>query len=781
MAYEREIHITTNRLAWYDRPSETYLYSVILVIFFASGFAALIYQIIWQRALFTIFGINVEAATVVVTGFLLGLGFGSLCGGWLSRTSTIPLLAVFGLIEIIIGVFGAISLYVFQWVGASTLHLPAIAVAAVTLVLVIIPTLFMGATLPLLTQYFVQPVMNVGRSVGLLYSINTLGSAVACFVSAFGLMHSLGMQNSILLAAAINVLVGSTGISLSYWRSHESKAAATEVHPASEVRGSFFRKQKSRLLFACIVSMLAGYVSLSYEVIWFRAFLIGTNQSQAFAMILGAYLGGLALGSWLFRRYFAAKPVSTQLLYLLCVVILLSCVVGFSVLPLAARAASLSGWDAFVSVTLLLVFAQTVIAGIIFPLLCHVGFTADAKAGLHLSFVYVSNVLGSTAGTLTTGFILMDRISTAQISGFLTALGATAAAAVAGLARISWSRRAMFIILAFFIVAVTSSFVIKVLFDHYYERIIYKTAIESPPFADIVENKSGVVAVDTNGVVFGNGMYDGMAYVDLIDDQNDLIRPFSLALYQARPREVLLVGLGAGAWAQVIANNPEVERLTIIEINPGYLSVIAKYPAVKRVMSNPKVEINIDDGRQWMNRHPNRKFDAIIQNTTFNFRPNVTNLLSAEYLRLSGSHLREGGVLMYNTTGSYRAQRTGCITFPYALRELNFMVASNEPLQLDPGRLKEVLENYSIDGNPVFDLSNPIHRARLDEVMATVDLSARDQNGPEGTMETCQSIMFRTQGQPLITDDNMGEEWQRFSIRALPRGIISTFRNLWEH
>jgi spermidine synthase len=62
-----------------------------------------------------------------------------------------------------------------------------------------------------------------------------------------------------------------------------------------------------------------------------------------------------------------------------------------------------------------------------------------------------------------------------------------------------------------------------------------------------------------------------------------------------------------------------------------------------------------------MNRHPDRKFDAIVQNTAFNFRPNVTNLLSAEYLLLSASHLREGGVLMYNTTGSDRAQRTGCI------------------------------------------------------------------------------------------------------------------------
>src|SRR5262252_2203287 len=146
----------TSQLAKSDRFDEPFLYPMIVGMFFGSGFAALIYQIIWQRALFAIFGINVEAVTVVVTGFLLGLGFGSLSGGRLSRTSTIPLLVLFGLIEIAIGAFGAISLHFFQWAGTRTLHWPVIATIAATLVLVIIPTLLMGATLPILTQYFVQ-------------------------------------------------------------------------------------------------------------------------------------------------------------------------------------------------------------------------------------------------------------------------------------------------------------------------------------------------------------------------------------------------------------------------------------------------------------------------------------------------------------------------------------------------------------------------------------------------------------------------------------------------
>src|SRR5262245_32523880 len=152
----------TSGLAQYDRPGETSLYPMIVAAFFASGFAALIYQIIWQRALFTIFGINVEAVTVVVTGFLLALGFGSLSGGWLSRTSTIPLLALFGLIEIAIGVFGAISLHIFQWVGTRTVLLSVIAAGGGALVMVICAGLFLGAALPFLSCFFLLRATTVG-------------------------------------------------------------------------------------------------------------------------------------------------------------------------------------------------------------------------------------------------------------------------------------------------------------------------------------------------------------------------------------------------------------------------------------------------------------------------------------------------------------------------------------------------------------------------------------------------------------------------------------------
>src|SRR5208282_6297852 len=97
---------------------------VLCVLFFFSGFPALIYQLTWQRALFRIFGVNIESVTIVVTAFMLGLGLGSLAGGWASRRRGIPLLPLLAAIELMTGAFGLISLEIFDRVGQLTVGLP---------------------------------------------------------------------------------------------------------------------------------------------------------------------------------------------------------------------------------------------------------------------------------------------------------------------------------------------------------------------------------------------------------------------------------------------------------------------------------------------------------------------------------------------------------------------------------------------------------------------------------------------------------------------------------
>jgi spermidine synthase len=274
-------------------------------------------------------------------------------------------------------------------------------------------------------------------------------------------------------------------------------------------------------------------------------------------------------------------------------------------------------------------------------------------------------------------------------------------------------------------------------------------------FAHIVENRSGIITVDTDGTVFGNGMYDGRFNTNLKTDRNGIIRPYALSLFHPAPRDVLMIGLSSGSWAQVIANNPAVASLTVVEINRGYLELIEQQPEVRSILHNPKVRIIKDDGRRWLGHHPELRFDAIVANTTFNFRANATNLLSTEYLDLVKQHLAPGGVYFYNATGSRRVQRTACAAFPYGARFLNHMVVSETRIDWDFARWREVLENYKIDGKPEFDLNNAEDRSRIDSL-----IDEYRRGGP--MVEECPELLSATTGTTLVTDDNMGTEWRYY-------------------
>ena len=179
----------------------------IYVVFFLSGFAALLYQIVWQRALYAIYGINIESVTMVVTAFMLGLGLGSIAGGIVSKDPKRPVLLMFSLVELGIGLFGAVSLAVFHGVGEATLGMSAVGTFVVTFLLVLVPTLLMGSTLPLLVAHLVRSSGNVGKSVGTLYFVNTLGSAFASASAVLFIMGRAGQTGSVRIAALLNLTV----------------------------------------------------------------------------------------------------------------------------------------------------------------------------------------------------------------------------------------------------------------------------------------------------------------------------------------------------------------------------------------------------------------------------------------------------------------------------------------------------------------------------------------------------------------------------------------------
>jgi spermidine synthase len=239
------------------------------------------------------------------------------------------------------------------------------------------------------------------------------------------------------------------------------------------------------------------------------------------------------------------------------------------------------------------------------------------------------------------------------------------------------------------------------------------------------------------------------------------VRAFAVSSFHPAPKQMLMIGLASGSWGQVLANHPRLEKLTIVEINPGYLPLIERYPMVAGLLRNPKVELVIDDGRRWLVRNPGRKFDVIVMNTSFAWRAHTSNLLSADFLRMIRRHLNQGGVHFYNTTYSGEAQLTGATVFPHSLRVLSFLAVSDSPIVLDKERWRQTLTAYRIEGRSVLRLDLPDHRDRLNEILALADTPGTPGETLRGSMETGESVRRRNAGKLIITDDNMGIEWRR--------------------
>src|SRR5215470_13089960 len=127
-----------------------------VLLFFCSGMPALIYQIVWQRTLFAIYGVNSESVAVVVSAFMIGLGLGSLLGGWLSLRFPHRAVFLFGIAELCVAVFGIVSLRIFHWAAAHSAGAPLPQVVFFSLALLLAPTVCMGATLPMLADHLVR-------------------------------------------------------------------------------------------------------------------------------------------------------------------------------------------------------------------------------------------------------------------------------------------------------------------------------------------------------------------------------------------------------------------------------------------------------------------------------------------------------------------------------------------------------------------------------------------------------------------------------------------------
>jgi predicted membrane-bound spermidine synthase len=186
-------------------------FRLLIAPFLLSGMAALVYQVCWQRLLFVAFGVDIESITIVVSTFMLGLGVGALVGGQLADRFPERIIGLFALAEFLIGLFGLLSPTLINAVGIITIQGSLPVIAAANFLLLLVPTLLMGATLPMLVAFLVKTVGNVGVSIGGLYFVNTVGAAFGALTVGFLWLYYFDLNTTIYSAAAVNLMV-SVGI-----------------------------------------------------------------------------------------------------------------------------------------------------------------------------------------------------------------------------------------------------------------------------------------------------------------------------------------------------------------------------------------------------------------------------------------------------------------------------------------------------------------------------------------------------------------------------------------
>lgn len=731
-----------------DREKRTHLITsekYIAVLFLISGFSALIYQVVWQRVLFTTFGVNSESVTVIVSVFMFGLGVGSLAGGYLQKKFPRHLLHLFLLLEISIGLFGLASLDLIHSIGHTHGSDSPISLLFRVYAILAIPTLLMGATLPILVAFLQGYFRNIGKTVGLLYAFNTIGSAIAAFFTVEMLFVFFGQQTTVLIAALCNFATAYLILNASA----KLKSVKLRTFATAQENGALDNSPSARLPYAFIfVTLLAtGYIALSQEILWFR--LLGymtANRPQVFGLLLTAFLIGIAWGSLKSKNI--CESGSDPYGYLLRA-LFYAATTFYLAFPLIAQVSAYLGKE---SGTILAYFAIAAVAcftGGILPMLIHVGI--EKKQGdstVPMTWLYCANIVGATSGPLLTGFILLDLYTLETNIAILS--GVTLLLLLALLVVLPKQLLFKLKIAGAMGGLVAAAYLLHpYLFKEYLEKIQYASA-HSKPFKHQLENRNGILTVeakDSDNIMYGNGIYDGRFNTNLANNTNGIDRAYMLAALHRKPRKVLEIGLSTGAWARVLADYAPLEKMTIVEINRGYPSITRYYPEISTVLDDPRINLFFDDGRRWLRNHPDEKFDFILMNASYHWRSNMTNLLSREFLELCKSHLAPGGVLYYNTTGSKDVVYTAAHVFQHVTLYANFVAASDMPFDMTVEEKKYNLRHFSDrTGSPLFERDQDFRR-KLDQLT-------------NYELKDISKEMLARKDLWLITDDNMAVEYK---------------------
>ena len=646
----------------------------ILVCFFFSGAAGLIYQVAWGKALGLVFGHTAYAIATVLAVFMAGLAAGSAYLGRWNQSHAEPL-KLYAWIELGVAATGALSLL--GLAGVRSLYFAAypaiheikpllLALRFVGAGLVLfLPTFLMGGTLPILVRGVTGKSKELGSNVSRLYWVNTLGAVAGTIFAGFILLPALGLRLTIACAVALNLLAGLVAKQISRGASNEG-AESSGAEPTSTNESTEDLPQVG-ILFLLIVFGFVGATAIAYEISWTRllATILGSS-TYAFTLMLATFLGGIVLGSFLFERWVAqGREVSfaiisrTQTWTGLAALLFL---VFFQQLPtivppiLRTMHGSFGGLVLAQFVTsALAMLPAAVVFGFNFPavVVLLTGKVRKAEQSATVGVAYAANTIGAIAGAIFTGFWLVPMVGSFRVLA-LTA-GINLILAIALELRSAQRHVNSLVVNAVLVLLVAIGGLSPLFYNSAlasYSTVLYwnlrqghLTLAENAgrfavPFsADGLNSSIAVIQAESYLGLTTNGKVDATNR----DAPTQLLLADLGAVFGPPPRRVLIIGFGSGMTAAALAKYPDVERIDCVEIEPAVLEAARYLETLNHgVLRDPKLHMHVDDARNFLLTSRD-KFDLIISEPSNPWIAGVATLFTDEYYAAVRAHLAPDG------------------------------------------------------------------------------------------------------------------------------------------
>jgi spermidine synthase len=640
------------------------------------------------------------AVSIILTVFMGGLGLGSFIA---SRTidqikNPLKLVRIYGILELAVGVYCLILpiiLTVFRPLYAVMYNrlfnhfmLYSFLTFVECSVLLIIPVICMGATLPILCKFYVTSLSHLANHIGRLYGLNTIGAAVGSLVCGFWLINHLGMTGALVFAVMTNGIIGLVSIVASY----RIKIDVSQINRAGEkISGqpeprAVVTTYKGAASAALIIFAVSGFCAMAYEVIWTKLLgLIIGPTTYSFTIVLITFITCLAFGSMFFGRLGdrVKEPIWLLIYTQLAAVILalfVSQMLGNSQFFFAKLIYSFQNNFALLSILKAVIlfafmFLPTVCLGATFPLVGKVCTQSLLRVGKSIGFAYTINTVGAVLGSFCAGFLLIPLMGKEnglklvfgiQTSTMLIAavwliwinkqdkvkLISVAAPAALGLILClifpSWDRAALSLGRYHRMQALSSDF----------EKTGWLNALwngsdllPKPKFSKVVYYGDGIAGFTTVSEVqndFGridrflviSGKPDAGTREDM---STQVLSAHFPIMFHPNPKAVMVLGHASGITAGETLCYP-IERLDILEISNQVVKASKFFDQWNgNVLSDPRTELIVQDGRAHL-QLTNRKYDVIISEPSNPWMAGLAALFTKDFFELARDRLNQDGI-----------------------------------------------------------------------------------------------------------------------------------------